>query len=267
MIVAPENDHVRLITQPAHAWISGQIAAQWGANGFLRPEPWSDLCFAAANHDAGWIPWELNPQLNAETGYPYDFRNIPIADHFDIWEASPRRTALTSRYSALLVSHHVAGLFRMHDFTEDPAVLRDKARVFIREQEHLQDGLKQSLISDGFYHRFMEAGDAVTHQRLTSVFDYLSLILCMGSVQDEIIGKVPHASGDIPVSIKKSSEDELTYLMDPWPFHSREVHVHCDARILTSRYSSQQALTDAIQQAGGITFHAKLTKNGFDKKI
>ena len=66
MVIREQNDHRLLITQPAHAWISGQIAENWGCYGFIRSEPWKGLCFAAAHHDDGWINHDIRPKLNPD---------------------------------------------------------------------------------------------------------------------------------------------------------------------------------------------------------
>ena len=43
------------ISQPAHAWLSGQILRAWGA-------PLAEtLLLAAEQHDIGWMDWETAP--------------------------------------------------------------------------------------------------------------------------------------------------------------------------------------------------------------
>ena len=40
-----------IIGQPAHAWVSGQLARAWGNDGFGRFAPWEEVCLAAEQHD------------------------------------------------------------------------------------------------------------------------------------------------------------------------------------------------------------------------
>ena len=115
MIIRDYESASDIVSQPAHAWISAQIALQWGGNGFLRNEPWYDVSLAAFHHDSGWLQWETQPQLNKETGRPYDFKSVPIEEHIKIWEKSANFIGLSSRYARLLVSRHVVGLSNMHD--------------------------------------------------------------------------------------------------------------------------------------------------------
>ena len=46
---------VVIITQPAHAWVSGQLAQQWGNPDF---EPATEeVRFATEQHDVGFLDW------------------------------------------------------------------------------------------------------------------------------------------------------------------------------------------------------------------
>lgn len=257
MIVRVEGSQCLLISQPAHAWISGLIASNWGANSFLKPEPWEDMCFAASNHDAGWVEWELEPKLNPASGWPYDFKEMPTKEHFRIWEEAPIKTEITSRYSALLVSLHVMRLSRMHDFANESEPIREKAHAFSKGQDELQRRLTISLNNDNFYSRFLNGKQLKCQQRLMSLFDYLSLIVCMGNIGEETIQNVPHQSGEAELTIIRKNERK--FVVDPWPFFKKDINLHCDAKRLSQTYSNPEALTSAIQQAKREVFEVKLT--------
>ncbi|MEX0779182.1 MAG: DUF3891 family protein [Balneolales bacterium] len=258
MIVRDETAYSLLISQPAHAWISGQLAERWGANGFTRPEPWKDLLHASVNHDAGWVQWEMDPILNKSTGRPYDFKDIPITDHFRIWEEGPLKTELISRYSALLVSRHVTGLSRMHDFNKDPESIQRKADLFYQKQNALQKRLVDSMTNDSFYHQFMVDALLDHHQKLVSIFDYLSLIICMGNSSNEIIKNIPYQEGIAALSIALKNRN--TFSIDPWPFIEPEFTVRCDAKQLTDLYTDQKALSLGINKAETVILEVKLIK-------
>src|SRR2546429_8619389 len=66
-----------LIGQPAHAWVSGQLARAWGNERFGRFEPWEEVCLAAEQHDIGMAAWDAAPELNEASGLPYSFRELP----------------------------------------------------------------------------------------------------------------------------------------------------------------------------------------------
>src|SRR5450759_3279039 len=59
MLAAHRDGHV-VVTQPAHAWLSGQLARAWGNERFGRFEPWEDVCLAAEQHDVGMTAWDLS---------------------------------------------------------------------------------------------------------------------------------------------------------------------------------------------------------------
>ena len=54
MLLREDGDAVVCIGQPAHAWLSGQLARAWA----LDPvEPWEEVCLAAEQHDLGMAGW------------------------------------------------------------------------------------------------------------------------------------------------------------------------------------------------------------------
>lgn len=89
------------ITQPAHAWISGQLLRQWAAK---LDGP---LLLAAEQHDLAWLDWELAPSFDPATGRPRLFRDIGAAAHAPLWSRAVQRAcAAWGSRVALLVSRH-----------------------------------------------------------------------------------------------------------------------------------------------------------------
>src|SRR5512146_658467 len=87
------------ITQTAHAWVSGQLAQAWGNERFGQVEPREAVCLAAEQHDIGWTLWEPEPVLNAATGYPHAFLELPPETHLgQIWSHAGQLALLTNRY-------------------------------------------------------------------------------------------------------------------------------------------------------------------------
>src|SRR5690606_20855747 len=107
-------------SQPAHAWISGQLADAWGnADVGLEPPPIA-VRLAADQHDIAWLEWEAAPTLNPETGLPYAFNQLPTLDHLSIWSTSTRRALAYGYLPAALISMHGTHLYeRYHDFDAD----------------------------------------------------------------------------------------------------------------------------------------------------
>ena len=74
-----EAHQVIAISQTAHAWVSGQLARQWGNERFPSCAPIEPLCYAAEQHDRGFLDWERQPTLNPKSGLPHTFEDIPLS--------------------------------------------------------------------------------------------------------------------------------------------------------------------------------------------
>ncbi len=80
MLKTKRGSQVWLITQPAHAELSGQMAAHWGNEEFATPGHFAasadservrrEVVLAVAEHDNGWWEWEADPPLSADDGLP-----------------------------------------------------------------------------------------------------------------------------------------------------------------------------------------------------
>ena len=115
MLLRPDGDAVIAIGQPAHAWLSGQLARAWGNERFGAVEPWEEVCLAAEQHDAGMAAWERRPTLNTGTGLPRSFMELTLDEHLDIWHSAAPLVLSQSRYAALLVSMHGTALYERRD--------------------------------------------------------------------------------------------------------------------------------------------------------
>jgi hypothetical protein len=200
VLVRPEGQGALLITQVAHAWISGQLARAWGNDSFDPPEPFEEVCLAAEQHDLGMTSFDMRPDLNPETGLPLSFMEMPLERHLAIWTLAPRRMLAQDRYAALLVSAHGTALYARRERT--PAI-----DAFLAEQRELQQELAGSLgVSDEELRR---------NQRLIWTFDSLSLAVLLGWDPFEVEGIERRGS-----------------TLHPWPFSAESLTLRCDARRL-----------------------------------
>ncbi len=60
MLFRSQSSSVLAISQPTHAWISGQILRAWDEN--LR----ETLLLAAEQHDIGWLDWETRADIQSQ---------------------------------------------------------------------------------------------------------------------------------------------------------------------------------------------------------
>ena len=208
MLLRPDGDGVLCIGQASHAWISGQMARAWAA----PFSPFEEICLAAEQHDVGMAEWDLAPTLNASSGLPHSFTEMPLGTHAALWLEAPKRLVTTSVYAAALVSLHGSRLYELRERT--PAV-----SDFLGQQEEFRRGL-------GFARSDLEPGST-----LVWIWDYLSLAALLGWA-----GEVEGLGVD-------------GARVTPWPFRDPTLMVRCEARRLTERYSDEAALHAALASA------------------
>src|SRR6202020_601566 len=109
MLFRTEPSGLLAISQPTHAWISGQILRAWDE---ALSEP---LRLAGEQHDIGWLDWETVPTFNHETGRPHLFREIGAAVHSPMWRQGVERAlGAWGSHVALLISRHGGGIYRRY---------------------------------------------------------------------------------------------------------------------------------------------------------
>lgn len=238
-----------LVTQPSHAWLAGQIAQFWGNEEFETPEPWSELCLAAEQHDSGWIEWELYPQWDPKTGLPYNFLDMPLSSHLNIWSKGSELALPMNSYAALLISRHNSFLLELHDFEKESKENIRGADDFREGQMKLQYDLLEDLSSDSYYRDFIEGKILERNQLLLRTWDYISLLLCMGINKEEIVHEVP-------VNTEKRTEMKIfpieglvnTFLMDPWPFNRGRIEVFCEGRDCNEVFKNDLEMHDYLKK-------------------
>ena len=212
MLLRPDGDGVICIGQPAHAFVSGQLAARW------QPRPSDEVILAATLHDAGMADWDAAPELNPDTGLPQSFMEMELDTHLRLWSHAPYRVLPQSRYAAVLVSMHGTALYEMRK-RRTPEIDR-----YLDEQRELQRRLGGDFDPD----------ELRRDQHLLWTWDSLSLGLCLGW---------EHADS-----------------VDPWPFRTDEVRVHCDGRRLEGRYGSTDEMRATLAVAPWQTLNFALRR-------
>ena len=231
------RDDGLLIGQPAHAWISGQLARAWGSAAFPAPEPREPVCLAAEQHDVGWQDADLDPLRDAD-GRPLSFIAYPRPEHVAVWRSAARRLLAQSRYAALLVSLHGTALYdRYVDADAHPPDVADLIRAYLRDERALQSELAAGL----------DPGQVARNQKLVAALDGFSLALCHGRAAT--LDEVPGAGGPAAIAVAPAASaadaaaarDDAAvppgtataaFTVAPWPFAAASVAVGCEARRL-----------------------------------
>ena len=255
MLLRPDGDAVIAIGQPAHAWLSGQLARAWGNERFGAVEPWEETCLGAEQHDVGMAEWERRPTLNPDTGLPHSFMELGLEAHIGMWSGAAARVLPQSRYAAVLVSGHGIALFERRDLARLEPADADRVRGFLATQHAFRVGLLAALRADPRTAPF--AGEAVVrrNQRLVWTWDSLSLGLLLDWWPYRLEA-VPAADGAVDVEVRAGAGGAVA--LDPWPFAAPRVTVRCEGRRLAGRFADEEALRVALADAPWITLDLDL---------
>src|SRR5438105_7151071 len=175
MIIQPENpSHQFLaIAQTAHSWISGQFARAWGNEDFPTFQPFEQMCFAAEQHDIGFLRWENASTLNQTTGLPYTFEELPEEDHFEIWRTGISQLRPVCLYASLVVSLHFCNLCeRFHPQQNNQH--QSEPAAFLREQREYQEVARGLLKGDPLIENALEDHVLAYHRDLIATWDLFS---------------------------------------------------------------------------------------------
>jgi hypothetical protein len=212
------------IPQTSHAWLSGQLARNW----VNVPEPREELLVAAELHDIGWTDWEQNPEINGESGLPYNFLEMPLLKHIAIWKNGSYKSLSISRFVAWLVSCHNSYLLNFRRLDEEPEEIQTEAEMFLDEQKVLQNQLIQSMLGDKRYRPLLTEASMPKYQQLLRTWDYFSLVLCIGDSEEVEIPVGVAYGRQQSITVKKSRSD-FRYYVNPWPFFEETVSAGCEA--------------------------------------
>jgi hypothetical protein len=235
------------ISQPAHAWISGQLAREWGGAA-AGVEPLAELfILAAEQHDIGWLPWEAAPTRDPATGRPYDFVSLPRAQHTALWAAGVETAAAAyGPHVALLVSLHGLAIYAL---TPDETRTADDlaaVRRFRAEQQAVQARLRAGVTA--------REAELAEQRAILLALDLMSLVICgaMGRERRRT-PPVPLAVGATRLALAFADDGWEHLTVDPWPFRDARVTVGCLARRLPPGGFDDEAAMRAALAAAPVT--------------
>lgn len=248
------------VPQPAHAWISGQLARAWGNQRFGAVTPREAACVAAEQHDIGWLPWEAAPTRDPATGLPWNFTALPRTAHTVLWaEGVDRAEASLGRYPALLISLHGVGIYVR--FGKSPPGSADAAAVeaFNAAETARQRRLVASLAADPAWAEAVRPERVARNRALLLAWDLMSLIVCHGLTGRREIAEVPDARGMCVLTMAAIDGDPERISLSPWPFSVPTLQVACAGAVLPdARFADDAALRLALAAAPRVNVAARL---------
>ncbi len=249
MIVRADGDQLLLVRQVDHQFLAGRLAEAWGAAPFARP---TDAAIRATfAHDEGWRAWEERPRVDPRTQRPYQFTEVPVAEHLAFYRQGVEAAVAKDLYAGLLVNMHCVGLYNgRYGKIDGPPPrqrsLQDQAVIakFTGELEEQQAQLREQL---------QLPPDAPALWRdyiLLQVFDLLSLYLCLGAGRDLTLHPVPLVPPDAPREIKLRPLDDNRVTASPYPFRPDAFQANVAVRMVTNRdYANDREFQDVYGHA------------------
>jgi len=237
MIVREAGGELWLFDQRDHSALCGTMAAAWGADGFgAVPEP---VVRAADIHDSGWPEWDVRPRLDARTGRPHPYSDMPADDYRDIWRRGLDRGWAVGEQTGLLVSLHAMRFFGRKTEPED--------RLLLAEQRSRQSHALRSLGATGDDPEALPEPFSTWHTWMF-FWDGFSLFLCEGWKSPWSSRLPTGTGGEQEVRVVRSCDDMPggEVRVDPFPFDA-DLSLGVAARVLPLRtFRSQGELDDAV---------------------
>jgi hypothetical protein len=251
MLLREDEGGVLAIGQPAHAWVSGQLARAWGNEGFGEVRPYEEVCLAAEQHDVGWAGRDLEPLFHRDTGLPRTFMEMPLEEHLRIWTEGPDLLLAQSRYAALLASMHGRRLYERRDLGALPAAEATAIRDFIDRRREFEETVR-GMLAD----RFLAGGAAQLERNslLIWAWDYMSLALCLNWSAATAKG-CPTADARVDLELRALGDH---WEIQPWPFATDRLTLRCEGRRLAERYEGERELRVAFERAPWETLEIEL---------
>ena len=220
MLFRDQPGGVLAISQPMHAWVAGQILAQW------RDPLDAALLLAAAQHDVAWLDWELAPDFDPATGRPALFRAVGAAVHAPMWiRGVERARAAWGLRPALLISRHGGVIYRRFtDRHRQSAADADAAEAYLRTQSG-----KEATWADALG---LDAGALSRDTGLIACADTLSLVFCGELAAPRAIEAPDLPGGAAALHVAPVAGDPFAFTIDPWPFRSDRIEVSGEGRPL-----------------------------------
>jgi uncharacterized protein DUF3891 len=247
MIIQPDPTSNEFITisQTSHSWMSGQIARAWGNEIFSSFSPFEQICYAAEQHDIGFLSWEANPVLNEFTGLPFTFEDLPEAIHFEIWRTGISQLKPVCYYAALVVSLHFCNLCRRFYKASSG---QSEASNFLEEQGAFQEEALKALRDDSLLGSAVKTDVLAYHCDLVGSWDFFSLQLCRGKADKFIVPQVPVLEKErVDIELRKTEHEQNIWEVSPWPFNAKTLNVFCEGRVLSQKFDDGEKMKRALQ--------------------
>ncbi len=218
MFLETEGAPVLAISQPAHAWVAGQLLRAWP--GGLDPQ----ILLAAEQHDLAWLDWETRPVWDPSSFRPRLFRAVGAADHAPVWSQAVRQAHFAwGARVALMISRHGGVIYtRFTDRHRTGEADAAAATAYLARHAPLEAAWASTL--------GLPTAQLDHETNLIAFADTLSLGLCGGVT---LPLDIPDPTGG-PASyrMERCTGPGTACTLSPWPFATPRFDITVDARPL-----------------------------------
>lgn len=240
MMYRSEGGRTLAISQPAHAWISGQLLRRFAAP--LTETLW----LAGEQHDLGWLDWERAPSFDARAGRPPSFREVGAVEHAPMWTAGVERALPAwGPQVALLISRHGGRIYRRFGL---PSAAPEDARAIHAYLDAQAPREAEWAAATG-----LDAAELDRQSALIAFVDALSLAVC-GALRTPATLEV---SG---TEIRLAEAGSYDLRLSPWPFAGGAFEIEGQGRPLPEggRFADEAAMRAWIASPERETFRTRL---------
>jgi hypothetical protein len=242
MLYRAETGRTLAISQPAHAWISGQLMRKLDAP---LSEP---LLLAGEQHDIGWLDWERAPSFDASAGRPPTFREVGAVVHAPMWTAGVERAlSAWGPHVALLISRHGGRIYRRFGLPAATAVDAEAIQGYLAAQAPREAEWAAAAGLDG--------AELERQSVLIAFVDALSLAVC-GALRLPADLEFGNAA-----SVRVAEAAPWDFSLDPWPFRDAAFEIEGQGRRLPSDgvFTDEAAMRAWLKSASWEAISARLT--------
>jgi hypothetical protein len=242
-----ENEPHFVITMAEHNDLCGQLARSFGNDKFERLKPFDEVVYTVQNHDRGWRDYDLNPDLDPETGLPCLMTRTPKPDAVRTNRGSPDFNEAHHPYCGLLSSMHTWGLYNgrygysryvIRTRTETSITVQDQFRALIDEmlaaEVARQERLKAQITAIPSLQSWVDKNHLFQNYKQLQFFDTLALYFHLYHASErgeEVYVHVPlNSEADTNVTVKRVSDE--VYSLDPYPFVAGRLKLICRGRYM-----------------------------------
>ncbi len=229
-----------LLPQIEHARLAGRLAQCWKDRALAAIEPREQCLQAIEHHDDGWFEWDRAPQVDAVSGRPLSFMEMPLAAAIEIWSRSVSRCAEYGLLAAHMVSGHFTALLQqgLPRWSADPQQFKISRAFLDHQSESRERWFLSWQAEDPQRRNWNVVQRALAYLQL---FDAISLWMCGAARVEPMSFRVPQG---YDVSFQPFGENR--FAVTPWPLNvERFVAQVPTRRVAVANYASADALAAA----------------------